>query len=107
MSALGNKTRRKICPFYIAGLIGPGDLKSIQPMAAREADVGYNRLHHFVAAGVWGQRPCRGRPVERGGPPLSGTTPAFWSLMTQALPKKGSPLGGRGAAIRVIAWQDL
>ena len=31
----GNKTRRRVCPACIAGLIGPGDRKSIQPMAAR------------------------------------------------------------------------
>ncbi len=24
-----------MCPAYVAGLIGPGDRKSIQPMAAR------------------------------------------------------------------------
>ncbi len=35
LEALGNKTRRRMCPAYIAGLIGPGDRKSIQPMAAR------------------------------------------------------------------------
>ncbi|KXV50114.1 hypothetical protein AD945_02600 [Gluconobacter albidus] len=35
LDGLGNKTRRKMCPAYIAGLIGPGDRKSIQPMAAR------------------------------------------------------------------------
>ncbi|MFC3214256.1 hypothetical protein ACFSHP_09475 [Novosphingobium panipatense] len=31
----GNKTRRLMWRAYIAGLIGPGDRKSIQPMAAR------------------------------------------------------------------------
>lgn len=40
-----------MCPLYIAGLIGPGDRKSVQPMAARADDVGYDQLHHFVAAG--------------------------------------------------------
>jgi SRSO17 transposase len=51
-SALGHKTRRRMCPAYIAGLIGPGDRKSIQPMAAKAQDIGYDRLHHFIAAGV-------------------------------------------------------
>lgn len=32
LDGLGNKTRRRM---YIAGLIGPGDRKSIKPMAAR------------------------------------------------------------------------
>jgi SRSO17 transposase len=33
--ALRHKTRARMCPAYIAGLIGPGDRKSVQPMAAR------------------------------------------------------------------------
>jgi len=31
LEALRSKTRRRMCPAYIAGLIGPGDRKSIQP----------------------------------------------------------------------------
>ena len=40
------------CVDYVAGLIGPGDRKSVQPMAERLAPGDYNKLHHFVAAGV-------------------------------------------------------
>ena len=38
-----------------AGLmrIGPGDRKSIQPMAERLVPGDYDQLHHFVADGVW------------------------------------------------------
>lgn len=36
VAALGHKTRGRICPAYVAGLIGPGDRKSVQPMAARD-----------------------------------------------------------------------
>jgi len=54
VAALRHKTRARMCPFYVAGLIGPGDRKSVQPMAARASEVGYDQLHHFVAAGVWG-----------------------------------------------------
>ena len=57
LSTLGHKARRRMCPLYIAGLIGPGDRKSIQPMAARGGEVGYDQLHHFVAAGVWDSAP--------------------------------------------------
>jgi SRSO17 transposase len=35
LDRLGNKSRRRMCPLYIAGLIGPGDRKSVQPMAQR------------------------------------------------------------------------
>ncbi len=57
VSALGHKVRERLCPLYVAGLIGPGDRKSIQPMAAREGAGGYDQLHHFVAAGTWDQAP--------------------------------------------------
>ena len=50
---LGHKARQRMCPAYVAGLIGPGDRKSIQPMAARTDEVGYDRLHHFIGAGLW------------------------------------------------------
>jgi len=46
-------------PAYIAGLIGPGDRKSAQSMAAGAGEVGYDQLHHFVAAGVWESAPSK------------------------------------------------
>src|SRR5258708_39574227 len=46
-----------MCPLYVAGLIGPGDRKSVQPMAERLAPGDYDQLHHFVAAGVWKEAP--------------------------------------------------
>src|SRR5947209_7480135 len=57
LDRLGHKARRRMCPLYVAGLIGPGDRKSIQPMAERLAPGDYDRLHHFVAAGVWDAAP--------------------------------------------------
>ena len=35
LDRLGHKARRRMCPLYVSGLIGPGDRKSIQPMAER------------------------------------------------------------------------
>jgi SRSO17 transposase len=46
-----------MCPLYVAGLIGPGDRKSVQPMAERLAPGDYDQLHHFVSAGVWDAAP--------------------------------------------------
>jgi SRSO17 transposase len=48
-----------MCPLYVAGLIGLGDRKSIQPMAARADGVPYDRLHHFIAAGIWDEAPLQ------------------------------------------------
>jgi len=46
-----------MCPAFIAGMIGAGYRKSVQPMAARDAGVGYDKLHHFIASGVWDVAP--------------------------------------------------
>ena len=45
LAALRHKTRMRLCPAYVAGLIGPGDRKSVQPMAARDREFGYDQLH--------------------------------------------------------------
>src|SRR6476659_1794364 len=60
LDRLGHKARRRMCPLYIAGLIGPGDRKSVQPMAARLAPGEYDQLHHFIADGVWDAAPFGG-----------------------------------------------
>ena len=57
VGALRHKTRGRKCPAYVAGLIGPGDRKSVQPMAARDDAVSYDQLYHFVASGVWDAAP--------------------------------------------------
>src|SRR5580704_981753 len=57
LARLGHKARRRMCPLYVSGLIGPGDRKSVQPMAKRLALGGCDQLHHFIAAGVWDAGP--------------------------------------------------
>ena len=57
LSRLAHKARRRMCPLYIAGLIGPGERKSIQPMAQWLVPGEYDQLHHFAAAGMWDATP--------------------------------------------------
>src|SRR5206468_3239944 len=57
LERLGHKARRRMCPLYVSGLIGPGDRKSVQPMAERLAPNDYDQLHHFIAGGVWDLAP--------------------------------------------------
>ena len=54
---LSHKARRRMCPLYVSGLIGPGDRKSVQPMAERLAPGDNDQLHHFIADGVWDAAP--------------------------------------------------
>ena len=44
LERLGHKRRRQMCPLYVAGLIGPGERKSMEPIAARFAPHHYDRL---------------------------------------------------------------
>jgi hypothetical protein len=43
---LGHKARRRMCPLYVAGLIGPGDRKSVPPLgkALRDCAAGAIRV---------------------------------------------------------------
>ena len=85
---LSHPARRRMCPLYIAGLIGPGDRKSVQPMAARADDVGYDQLHHFVAAGVWDSVPLEATLLKEADR-LVGDQAGFLVIDDTALPKKG------------------
>lgn len=88
VAALRHKTRARMCPAYVAGLIGPGDRKSVQPMAARAGKVGYDQLHHFVAAGVWNSAPLEAALLKEADG-LVGDEAGFLVIDDRALPKKG------------------
>jgi SRSO17 transposase len=87
-AALRNKTRRRMCPAYIAGLIGPGDRKSVQPMAARSDEASYDRLHHFVGSGVWDEAPLEAALLAVADRQVGGDD-AWLIIDDTALPKKG------------------
>lgn len=89
LAALRHKTRKRVCPAYIAGLIGPGDRKSVQPMAARDGELGYDQLHHFVADGVWDSAPLEAALLKEADR-LVGDEAGYLVIDDTALPKKGS-----------------
>ena len=57
LEGLGHKGRRRWAPLYLEGLLGPGDRKSVQPMAARIAPADHEQLHHFIATSAWDPTP--------------------------------------------------
>lgn len=87
LAGLSHPARRRMCPLYVAGLIGPGDRKSVQPMAARVDEVGYDQLHHFVAAGIWDSAPLEAALLAEADR-LVGGDDAFLVIDDTALPKK-------------------
>jgi SRSO17 transposase len=88
LEVLQHKTRARMCPAYVAGLIGAGDRKSVQPMAARDDQVGYDQLHHFVAAGVWDSGPLEAALLKKADA-LVGDKAGFLVIDDTTLPKKG------------------
>ena len=97
LEQLGHKARRRMCPLYVAGLIGPGDRKSVQPMAERLAPGDYDQLHHFVAAGVWDAAPLEKELLVQADK-LVGGSDAVLVIDDTAVPKKGKHSVG-------VAWQ--
>jgi SRSO17 transposase len=88
LARFGHKARRRICPLYVAGLIGPGDRKSVGPMAERVAPGDYDQLHHFVSDGVWDAAPLE-RELATQADKLVGGADAYLVIDDTALPKKG------------------
>src|SRR5215475_5594378 len=85
---LGHKARRQMCPLYVSGLIGPGDRKSIQPMARRLALGACDQLHHFIAAGVWDAGPLETELLVQADKLVGGD--AVLVIDDTAIPKKGT-----------------
>jgi SRSO17 transposase len=78
-----------MCPLYVSGLIGPGDRKSVQPMAERVALGDYDQLHHFIAAGVWDAGPVETELLVQADK-LVGGSDAVLVIDDTAIPKKGT-----------------
>src|ERR1700731_4631567 len=89
LDRLGHKARRRMCPLYVSGLIGPGERKSIAPMAARLALRDYDQLHHFIAAGVWDAAAVEIELLVQADR-LVGGRDAVLVIDDTALPKKGT-----------------
>src|SRR3984893_9090844 len=69
--------------------IGPGDRKSVQPMAERVALGDYDQLHHFIAAGVWDAGPVETELLVQADK-LVGGSDAVLVIDDTAIPKKGT-----------------
>lgn len=86
---LGHPARRAMCPLYVAGLIGPGDRKSVAPMAERLGMGSHDALHHFVSAGRWNAEPLETELLAQADR-LVGRADAHLIVDDTALPKKGT-----------------
>jgi SRSO17 transposase len=88
VTELGDRRRARMCPAYVEGLIGPGDRKSVQPMAMRSSGIGYDQLHHFIGGALWDSAPLE-KELCRQADALVGGDEAWLIIDDTALPKKG------------------
>src|SRR3712207_8409341 len=65
LEALGHKVRQRWAPVYVRGLLGPGERKSVQPMAARVAPADGDQLHPFISSPAWQTAPLADRKSTR------------------------------------------
>lgn len=78
-----------MCPLYVAGLIGPGERKSVQAMSERLGLPGHDGLHHFVSAGRWDAAPLEAELLAQADRLVGGRN-AYLVIDDTALPKKGT-----------------
>jgi len=88
LARLAHPARRAMCPLYVAGLIGPGERKSVQPMAERLGLNCHDQLHHFVSSGAWDATPLEAELLAKADE-LVGGRDAYLVIDDTALPKKG------------------
>ena len=88
VAELNHAARRTMCPHYVAGLIGLGERKSMQPMAARQDGLSYDRLQHFISVGRWDDAPLT-RALLAEADRMVGGRDAVLVIDDTSLPKKG------------------
>jgi SRSO17 transposase len=64
-AALGDARRERWAPVYVRGLLGPGDRKRVQRLAASVAPGDYAQVHNFVCASCWDPTPLERVLAER------------------------------------------
>jgi len=93
LDVMGRKTRRTWAPLYLRGLLGPGERKSLQPMAARLGLSGHDQLQHFIASSAWDDGPLAtvlAHEADR----LVGGPNGYLVINDTALPKQGKLSAG-------------
>lgn len=96
-AVLGRKERRESFAIYAHGIMGDGDRKSIEPIAARAcadpklADAAHQRLLHFAADSPWSDRNVRREAARYGIAAIAGAEPiGSWIIDDTGMLKQGS-----------------
>ncbi len=88
LARLRRAEQRRWAPIYLQGLLGPGERKSVEPMAARVAPGEVQQLHHFISASPWTCEPLK-QELVRAADRLVGRPDAVLVIDDTALVKQG------------------
>ncbi len=88
LAALPRAEPRRWAPVYLAGLLGPGERKSVEPMAAPLGPNDVQQLHHVVSTAPWPMAPLE-QVLAQVADRLVGGPEAVLILDDTALPKQG------------------
>ncbi|HYH36956.1 MAG TPA: IS701 family transposase [Azospirillum sp.] len=88
LERLAYPAQRHWAPLYIAGLLAPGERKSLEPLASRVAPGQLQQLHHFLSTSRWDPAPLEEELV-RHAQALVGGPDAVLVVDDTALVKKG------------------
>lgn len=96
-NVLGHKRRRESFAIYALGLLGDGERKSVEPIAARacpdpkRVDAMHQRLLHFVGVSQWSDRDVRRAAAQYALPLMARHDPiTCWVLDDTGMMKQGS-----------------
>ena len=89
LEALEHPARRHWAPYYLRGLLLPGERKSVQPMATRLGLPAHDQLHNFITSPSWDGAALEA-VLARKADALVGGPDAVLVVDDTALPKKGS-----------------
>ena len=93
LAAFGREAQRHWAPVYLEGLLGPGERKSVEPMARRVCPGETQQLHHFVSTSPWGTAPLE-QVLAAVADRLVGSPEAVLIVDDTALPKQGTHSAG-------------
>src|SRR5438045_4527711 len=107
--AAGHADRATPLQMYCAGLLLPGERKSVEPMAARLAPDNVRRmhqsLHHLVADAPWSDEAVLGQVRSYALTAMRQKGPVqAWIVDDTGFPKERNAFGGPGAADIVGRW---
>ena len=86
---LRHPSQKHWAPVYLQGLLGPGERKSIEPIADRLAPGAFQQLHHFVSASSWRPEPLEVDSSARPRNSSAAPTPS-WRSTTRPWSSKGA-----------------